>query len=93
MYVAVYAPSAWKLGYSFQRAKYFSTNDFFSYYYFFTGVHLLHVFVGFIALGVVYYQLSSPTRRSQELIETGATYWHLVDFLWVIIFTLLYVMR
>ena len=71
----------------------FSTNEFFSYYYFFTGMHLLHVFVGFIALGVVYYQLSSPARRSQELIETGATYWHLVDFLWVIIFALLYVMR
>jgi nitric oxide reductase NorE protein len=39
------------------------------------------------------YQLSSPARRSQEIIETGATYWHMVDFLWVIIFALLYVMR
>jgi len=75
------------------KGLYFSTNEFFSYYYFFTGMHLLHVFVGFIALGVVYYQLSSPARRSQELVETGATYWHLVDFLWVIIFALLYVMR
>lgn len=75
------------------KGMHFSTNEFFSYYYFFTGMHLLHVLVGFIALGVVYYQLSSPSRRSQELIETGATYWHLVDFLWVIIFTLLYVMR
>jgi nitric oxide reductase NorE protein len=75
------------------KGMYFSTNEFFSYYYFLTGMHLLHVFVGFIALGVVYYQLQSPARRSQELIETGATYWHLVDFLWVIIFTLLYVMR
>ena len=71
----------------------FSTNEFFSYYYFFTGMHLLHVFVGFLALGVVYYQLKSPARRSVEIIETGATYWHLVDFLWVIIFTLMYVMR
>jgi nitric oxide reductase NorE protein len=75
------------------KGLYFSTSEFFSYYYFFTGLHLLHVFVGFIALGVVYYQLSSPARRSQELVETGATYWHLVDFLWVIIFALLYVMR
>ena len=75
------------------KGMYFSTNEFFSYYYFFTGMHLLHVLVGFIALGVIYYQLSSPARRSQELIETGATYWHLVDFLWVIIFALLYVMR
>jgi nitric oxide reductase NorE protein len=71
----------------------FTTNQFFSFYYFLTGIHLLHVLVGFIALGVIYYQLKSPARRSQELIETGATYWHMVDFLWVIIFALLYVMR
>jgi nitric oxide reductase NorE protein len=71
----------------------FTTDDFFQFYYFLTAMHLLHVFVGFIALGVVYYQLKSPARRSQELIETGATFWHMVDFLWVIIFTLLYVMR
>lgn len=71
----------------------FTTDDFFQYYYFLTAMHLLHVFVGFVALGVVYYQLKSPARRSQELIETGATFWHMVDFLWVIIFTLLYVMR
>jgi nitric oxide reductase NorE protein len=72
---------------------YFSTNQFFSFYYFLTGMHLLHVLVGFIVLGVVIYQLASPARRSQELIETGATYWHMVDFLWIFIFVLLYVMR
>jgi nitric oxide reductase NorE protein len=71
----------------------FSSNQFFSFYFFLTGMHLLHVLVGFIALGVVFYQLESPARRSQELIETGATFWHMVDFLWVIIFALLYVMR
>lgn len=71
----------------------FETDMFFAFYYFLTGMHLLHVLVGFIALGVIIYQLKSPARRSQELIETGATYWHMVDFLWVIIFALLYVMR
>lgn len=71
----------------------FTTNRFFSFYYFLTGMHLLHVLVGFIALGVIHHQLRSPARRSQELVETGATFWHMVDFLWVIIFALLYVMR
>jgi nitric oxide reductase NorE protein len=66
---------------------------FFSFYYFLTGIHLLHVLMGFVVLGVVVYQLSSPVRRSQEIIETGATYWHMVDFLWVVIFALLYVIR
>jgi nitric oxide reductase NorE protein len=49
--------------------------------------------IGFVVLGVVVYQLWSPARRSQELVETGATYWHTVDFLWVLIFALLYVVR
>jgi nitric oxide reductase NorE protein len=71
----------------------FSTNEFFWFYYFLTGIHVLHVLIGFAFLGVVVYQLWSPERRSQEAIETGATYWHMVDFLWVIIFALLYVMR
>ncbi len=75
------------------QGMYFGTNDFFTFYYFITGIHLLHVLMGYVVLGVVVYQLWSPARRSQEIIETGATYWHMVDFLWVIIFALLYVMR
>lgn len=71
----------------------FTSDAFSAYYYFMTGMHLLHVLAGLIALGVVYYQLASPRRRSQEIIESGAIFWHMVDFLWVIIFTLLYVMR
>ena len=71
----------------------FSTDRFFSFYYFLTAMHLLHVLVGFIALGVVWWQLREPLRRDLELVETGATFWHMVDFLWVIIFALLYVMR
>lgn len=71
----------------------FTSNDYFQFYYFLTGMHLLHVLVGFIALGVIVHQLRSPQRRSCEIVETCATYWHMVDFLWVIIFTLLYVMR
>ncbi|HXK22838.1 MAG TPA: cytochrome c oxidase subunit 3 [Myxococcota bacterium] len=71
----------------------FTTDGFSSFYYFLTGIHFLHLLIGFVVLGVVVYQLWSPARRSQELVETGATYWHTVDFLWVMIFSLLYVMR
>jgi nitric oxide reductase NorE protein len=83
----------WEWAGRIHQGFYFSTNQFFSFYYFLTGMHLLHVLVGFIVLGVVIYQLASPARRSQEIIETGATYWHMVDFLWIFIFALLYVMR
>jgi nitric oxide reductase NorE protein len=71
----------------------FATNDFFTYYYFLTGMHFVHLLIGFVVLGVAVYQLRSPARRSQELVETCATYWHTVDFLWVLIFALLYVVR
>lgn len=69
------------------------SNDFFTYYFFLTGIHFVHLVIGFVALGVVVYQLRGPGRRSQELVETCATYWHTVDFLWVLIFALLYVVR
>jgi nitric oxide reductase NorE protein len=49
--------------------------------------------IGFVAMGIAVYQLWSPARRSQETVETCATYWHTIDFLWVLIFALLYVMR
>ncbi|MBW0017107.1 MAG: cytochrome c oxidase subunit 3 family protein [Mycobacterium sp.] len=74
----------------------FASNDFFTYYYFLTGIHFIHLLIGFIALGVIFYQLRRPaprSRGSQELVETCATYWHTVDFLWVLIFALLYVVR
>jgi nitric oxide reductase NorE protein len=71
----------------------FTANEFFSFYYFLTALHFLHLLIGFVFLGVVVRELRSPARRSQELVETGATYWHTIDFLWVMIFSLLYVMR
>jgi nitric oxide reductase NorE protein len=71
----------------------FTSNEFFQHYFFLTSIHCIHVLIGFIVLGVLLYQLKSPHRRSQQLIETCATYWHTVDFLWVLIFALLYVVR
>jgi nitric oxide reductase NorE protein len=71
----------------------FTSNEFFQHYFFLTSIHCIHVLIGFVVLGVVVYQLKSPARRSQQLVETGATYWHTVDFLWVLIFALLYVVR
>ncbi|SOX55946.1 cytochrome c oxidase subunit 3 family protein [Mycobacterium ahvazicum] len=72
------------------------SNDFFTYYFFLTGIHFVHLLIGFVVLGVIVYQLRSAAtrpRESQEIVETCATYWHTVDFLWVLIFALLYVVR
>ena len=70
-----------------------TTTEFFSFYYFLTAIHFLHLLIGFVVLAICVHQLWSPARRSQEAIETCATYWHTIDFLWVLIFALLYVMR
>lgn len=66
---------------------------FYSFYYVITGVHLLHVLIGLIVLGVVVRELRNPAKRRPWMAEAGATYWHMVDLLWVIIFALFYVMR
>jgi nitric oxide reductase NorE protein len=71
----------------------FDSNYFFMFYYFLTGVHVFHVLIGLIVLGVVIRELNTTELRSQEVVESGATYWHMVDFIWVIIFALLYLMR
>jgi nitric oxide reductase NorE protein len=76
-----------RLGYTF------TTNEYFTHYFFLTAIHAVHLLIGFVVIGVVIYQLHSPARRSQEPIETGATYWHTVDLLWVLIFSLLYIVR
>ena len=63
------------------------------HFFFLTGIHAIHLVIGFVALGVLIGQLADPLRRSHETIETCATYWHTVDLFWVVIFALLYVVR
>jgi nitric oxide reductase NorE protein len=80
---------AWEIGQGFT----FTTDAFSSFYYFLTGIHFLHLLIGFPVLGVAVRELRRPAGPCQELVETCATYWHTIDFLWVMIFALLYVMR
>jgi nitric oxide reductase NorE protein len=69
------------------------TNQFFGFYYMLTGIHLFHVALGLLILGIVVRDLRNPRKRRLSMVESGATYWHMVDLLWIIIFALLYVMR
>lgn len=70
------------------------TNDFFMFYFIFTGIHFLHLVV---ALGVLAYLISlvrRPTPGANDLvwIESGAGYWHMVDLLWIVLFPLFYLL-
>ena len=71
----------------------FTSSEFMQYFFFLTGMHAIHLLIGFVVLGVLVRQLADPQRRSLTTIETCTTYWHTVDLYWVIIFALLYVVR
>lgn len=66
-------------------------NEFFAFYFMLTGVHLLHVVMGLIILGVVLRELHDPALRRVSMVETGAVFWHMVDLLWIVVFALVYV--
>lgn len=68
-----------------------NSNDFFMYYYVYTGIHLVHVVIGMgvLAALTVYVRSAGPAAKIQHL-ESGATFWHLVDLLWIVLFALLY---
>jgi len=74
-----------------------NTNDFFMYYFIFTGIHAIHVLIG---MGVLLYMAAySRSRRGAmagtELrnLESGAIFWHLVDLLWIVLFALIYLVN
>jgi nitric oxide reductase NorE protein len=75
------------------KAGYTNSIEFFSFYYVLTGTHLFHVALGIVILGVTVRDLRNPGLRRISVVEQGATYWHMVDLLWIVIFGLLYVMR
>jgi nitric oxide reductase NorE protein len=68
-------------------------NTFFSFYYMLTGTHLLHVLMGLVVLTVVVLSIRNNSESRLSVAEQGATYWHMVDLLWVLIFALVYVVR
>jgi nitric oxide reductase NorE protein len=71
----------------------FTSSEFMQHFFFLTGIHAIHLIIGFVVLGVLVRQLADPQRRSTTTIETCSTYWHTVDLFWVLIFALLYVVR
>jgi len=70
-----------------------SSNAFFMHYYMMTSVHFFHVLLGLVILVILRRELQGSAPPRMQLLETGATYWHMVDFLWIIIFALVYLMR
>ena len=72
-----------------------STNSFYMFYYFLTFFHFAHVLLGLVILGAVAWN-SYQQRYSIEDhygVETGASYWHMIDLVWIVLFPLVYVIH
>ncbi len=71
------------------------TNTFYMFYLSLTMFHFLHVILGMIILFAVAIKAQRGGYSAQDHIgiETGASYWHMVDLVWVILFPLVYIIR
>ncbi len=72
-----------------------TTDNFFMFYYCLTIIHLLHVVGGTVILTVMWANARTGRYHSGNTkgLETGASYWHMVDLLWIFLFPLLYLVR
>jgi cytochrome c oxidase subunit 3 len=63
-------------------------------YFTLTGFHGAHVFAGVIMLGVVLYRgmAGQFSARHHDAVEAASLYWHFVDVVWVLLFSLLYLL-
>ena len=70
-----------------------STNLFGTTYYSLVGLHAFHVTVGLLALILValFYFAAKLRREHAERLEVLSMYWHFVDAVWVVVFTIVYV--
>ncbi|HXO32426.1 MAG TPA: cytochrome c oxidase subunit 3 [Candidatus Acidoferrales bacterium] len=70
-----------------------STNLFGTTYYSLVGLHGLHVVVGLLALSMVMVFTLVGNVRSEhaERVDVLSLYWHFVDAVWVVVFTVVYV--
>jgi cytochrome c oxidase subunit 3/cytochrome o ubiquinol oxidase subunit 3 len=69
-----------------------STNLFGTTYYSLVGLHALHVLVGLVLLGAVavFAALRRVGREQAEQVDVLSLYWHFVDAVWVVVFTVVY---
>ena len=62
------------------------THPFFMFYFLLTGFHAAHVVAGIIILALVGW------RASPRAVEAGASFWHMVDLVWVLLFPIIYLL-
>ncbi len=68
-------------------------NTFFSFYWMLTLFHIIHVLVGLIILISVYFGIKKEKSTTEiEDVEAGATFWHMCDLIWLLLFPVIYLL-
>jgi cytochrome c oxidase subunit 3 len=77
----------------YEKGLTISTNLFGTTYYSLVGLHAFHVTVGLlaIALAMIFTLLGKVKPEHSERLDVFSLYWHFVDVVWVIVFTVVYV--
>ena len=70
------------------------TNLFGTTFYSLVGLHATHVIVGLfmLSLALIFSLTGAMTSRHTEKLEVLSLYWHFVDAVWVVVFTVVYVL-
>jgi cytochrome c oxidase subunit 3 len=71
-----------------------SAGTFGTTYFTLTGFHGAHVFGGVIMLSVVLYRgvAGQFSPKHHDAVEAASLYWHFVDVVWILLFSLLYLL-
>jgi nitric oxide reductase NorE protein len=72
-----------------------STNTFYMFYLSLTLFHFLHVILGMIILFAIALKAKRGYYSAENHygVESGASYWHMVDLVWIVLFPLVYIIR
>ena len=73
----------------------YTTNLFGSAFYTMTGFHGIHVTVGIVMLMSLFIKSlrGNLTKENAETVEIIGLYWHFVDIVWILIFTIVYLIE
>jgi heme/copper-type cytochrome/quinol oxidase subunit 3 len=72
-----------------------TSSTFGSSYYVLTGTHKVHVIMGMIWMGALIWLIARdriPPKKAEQ-VEIAGLYWHFVDIIWIVIFTLVYLLQ
>jgi len=77
----------------YEKGLTISTNLFGTTYYSLVGLHAFHVCVGLLGLllGLLFALMGKVQAQHSEKAEVFSLYWHFVDAVWVVVFTVVYI--